>query len=162
MTTKYDFQEEKDDSLDDFIHQRSKILKSILGMLLLEVKARLGLRRNNLRHIEDEEGRLEDLVGGMRTLWNSGALHYTDRDSFLKLQDMSVALRKERREQDLSCWNDVTDVMNNHFISRWEAHQQSTARAKLMKSGGTGGLEKIIEGEFQKKREEFMHDRLKA
>ncbi len=164
MVTKYEIRQEEDviqdESIDEFIHQRTKILKSILGMLLHEVKARLGIRRNNLRRIEDDQGSLEDLVGGMKTLWNAGALKYTYRDSFLKLQSMSDELRREKRDQDISCWNDVVGVMNNHFITRWEAHQQATARARLMKGGG--GLEKIIDGEFQKKKEEFMNDRLKA
>ena len=164
MVTKYDTQksdevEVYDETMDDFIHQRSKILKTILGVLLLEVKSRLGLRKNNIRRIDEDQSRIEDLVGSMRTFWNCNGLKYDDRDVFLKLQGMTDTLRKERREQDVTCWNDVVGVMNNQLLNRWEAHQQTTARARLMQGGG---LEKIIEGEFQKKREEFTNDRLKT
>ena len=149
----------KDESVDDFINQRSEILKTVLGVFLQEIKTRLGLRRNNLRRIDEDINRAEDLMGSMRTMWNSGGGYNIDKESFLKLQNVQDELRKEKREQEVSCWSDVTNVMNNFLLNKWEAHQQTEARARLMKSGG---LDKIIGETFQKKREEFLYDRPEA
>ena len=162
MVTQYDTQQResiKDESVDDFINQRSEILKTVLGIFLQEIKTRLGLRRNNLRRIEEDIDRAEDLVGSMRTQWNAGAGNSIDKESFLKLQGIQDELRKEKREQEVSCWSDVTNVMNNFLLNKWEAHQQTEARARLMNSGG---LDKIIGETFQKKREEFLYDRPEA
>ena len=149
----------KDESVDDFINQRSEILKTVLGVFLQEIKTRLGLRRNNLRRIDEDINRAEDLMGSMRTMWNSGGGYNIDKESFLKLQNVQDELRKEKREQEVSCWSDVTNVMNNFLLNKWEAHQQTEARARLMNSGG---LNKIIEGTFQREKEEFLYDRPEA
>ena len=40
-------------------------------------------------------------------------------------------LEKEKRDQDVTCWNDVVMVMRD-FLTTWEAHEQARARARLL------------------------------
>lgn len=145
-----DFADFKDESLDKFISQRSGILNSKLEVLLQEIQTRLAIRNKNISGVDNDLNKIREIMEGL-----GPRAHYLgdnpEKEAFHKIRKNSFELEKERREQDVSCWNDVVKVMQE-LMNTWEAHEQAIARAKLMKSGG---LEKILEGTYSEKKEDY-------
>ena len=133
----------KDESIDEFIGQRSRILNSKLEILIQEIQARLAIKNKNSGSLDHDIEKVEDMMHEL-----SPKAHYTndsaEKDEFNNLKHTSLELEKEKRDQEVSCWNDVVPVMRD-LLNTWEAHQQSGARAQLLKSKG---LEKIVEESY--------------
>jgi hypothetical protein len=138
----------KDESLDRFIGQRGRILNSKLEVLMQEIWARLAIRNQNIGRLNDDLDKAREAMDAL-----SPRAHYfgdtPEKDAFHRLRESRFELERERREQDVSCWNDVVRVMEE-LMNTWEAHQQTSARAELMKSGG---LEKLLEETYTNKKE---------
>jgi len=150
MNSKYNEYNENavDKSLDDFVHQRSRILNSKLEVLLQEIWTRLAIKNRNIDRINSDSEKLNEIMNGLgKRVYYLG--NTPEKDAFQKFKRSAFDLERERREQDVSCWNDVVKVMQE-LMNTWEAHQQSAARARLMKSGG---LEKILEKTYSEKEE---------
>ena len=133
----------KDESLDKFISHRSSILNSKLEILLKEVQARLAVKHRNTISVDNDIEKVKDIMHELspKAFYINNS---TEKDEFHKLKHKSLELEKERRDQEVSCWNDVVPVMRD-LLNTWEAHQQSSARAQLLKSKG---LEKLIEDSY--------------
>jgi hypothetical protein len=133
----------KDESLDEFVGQRSKILKSKLDVLLQEIWIRLGIKSNNFRKLETD---LSKVHCEMSELNKRACFHgdTTGKEDLQQLRQTELELKKEKREQDVSCWNDVVKVMHE-VLNTWEAHQQSTARVKLLSNKGIDNLLRELE-----------------
>ena len=130
----------KDESLDRFISQRSSILSSKLEILKQEILARFAIKKKNLNKIREDVEKIND---NMQKL-SPKAFYIIDsaeKNEFHKLNHKSLDMEKEKRDQTASCWNDVVPVMRD-LLNTWEAHQQSSARAQLLKSDG---LEETID-----------------
>ena len=138
--------EVKDESLDEFVGQRSKILKSKLDVLMQEIWIRLGIKRNNFHKLETD---LSKVHSEMNDLSKRAYFHgdTTGKEEFNELRQTELELEKEKRDQDVSCWNDVVKVMHE-VLNTWEAHQQSTARAKLLSNKGIDNLLRELEVDF--------------
>jgi len=130
----------KDESLDKFISQRSRILNSKLEILVKEIQARLAVKDRNTHSVGNDIERVNDTMLKL----SSKAFYIndsTEKNEFNNLKHKLLELEKEKRDQETSCWNDVVPVMRD-LLNTWEAHQQSYARAQLLKSKG---LERIVE-----------------
>ncbi|MDD5598590.1 MAG: hypothetical protein PHV82_11650 [Victivallaceae bacterium] len=135
--------EVKDESLDEFVSQRSKILKSKLDVLIQEILIRLGIKSNNLQKLETDLSKVHSEMSGL----SSRAYFHGDttgKEEFQQLRQTELELEKEKREQDVSCWNDVVKVMHE-VLNTWEAHQQSAARARLLNHQGIDSLLEELE-----------------
>ena len=128
----------KDNSLDEFVGQRSKILKSKLDVLLQEIWIRLGIKSQNLNKLDND---LSKVRSQLSDLSNRSYFHgdTSEREEFQQLRQIRLEMEKEQREQDVSCWNDIVKVMHE-VLNTWEAHQQSAARAKLLNSQGIDSI----------------------
>ncbi len=128
----------KDNSLDEFVGQRSKILKSKLDVLLQEIWVRLGIKSQNLNKLDND---LSKVRSQLSDLSNRAYFHGDtgEREEFQQLRQIRFEMEKEQREQDVSCWNDIVKVMHE-VLNTWEAHQQSAARAKLLNSQGIDSI----------------------
>ena len=133
----------KDESLDEFVGQRSKILKSKLDVLIQEILIRLGIKSNNFQKLETD---LSKVHCEMSELSKRAYFHgdTTGKEKFEQLRQTELELKKEKRDQDVSCWNDVVKVMHE-VLNTWEAHQQSSARAKLLSNQGIDSLLRELE-----------------
>ena len=133
----------KDESLDEFVGQRSKILKSKLDVLLQEIWIRLGIKSCNFQKLDTD---LSKVHCEMSELSKRAYFHgdTTGKEDFQQLRQTELELEKEKREQDVSCWNDVVKVMHE-VLNTWEAHQQATARAKLLSNKGIDNLLRELE-----------------
>lgn len=133
----------KDESLDKFISQRSSILSSKLEILKHEILTRFEIKKRNLNQIKEDVERINE---NMQKL--SRKAHYindsAEKNEFHKLKHTSLELEKEKRDQDSSCWNDVVPVMRD-LLNTWEAHQQSSARAQLLKNKG---IEEVVDENY--------------
>jgi hypothetical protein len=124
----------KDESLDKFISQRSSILSSKLEVLMHEILARFAIKKKSLNKISEDVEKINDTLQDL----SPKAFYIADsaeKDEFHKLRHKSLDLEKEKRDHDSSCWNDVVPVVRD-LLNTWEAHQQSSARAQLLKSNG--------------------------
>lgn len=130
----------KDESLDKFISQRSSILNSKLEILVQEIQARLAIKNKNSSSVDHDIEKVKDIMHELSPKANY-INDSAEKDEFNKLKHTSLELEKERRDQDVSCWNDVVPVMRD-LLNTWEAHQQSSARAQLLKKDG---LEEIVD-----------------
>ncbi len=121
---------EVDASLDRFIHQRSRILRTKLEILAAEIMERLRLRRRNQQRIGHQRETVETMLGYL-----AGLSHYHGKESREKgaLYQATFDLDREARDQDVDCWRDVVGVMRD-FLGAWEAHEQTEARAVLLRS----------------------------
>ena len=130
----------KDESLDNFISHRSNILNSKLEILLKEIQARLAVKNRNTISVGNDIEKVKDIMHELspKAFYINNS---TEKDEFHKLKHTSLELEKEKRDQEVSCWNDVVPVMRD-LLNTWEAHQQSSARAQLLKSDG---LEEIVD-----------------
>ena len=136
----------KDESLDEFVGQRSKILKSKLDVLIQEILIRLGIKSNNFNKLETD---LSKVHCEMSELSKRAYFHgdTTGKEEFEQLRQTELELEKEKRDQNVSCWNDVVKVMHE-VLNTWEAHQQSAARAKLLSNQGIDNLLRELEVRF--------------
>jgi len=114
-----------DGSIDQLVGQRTRILQTKLEVFAAEIAERLSIRSRNL----------QSLIYDDLTL--SNALRYFDPTSGIGLFQASFPERlyakrfdigKERREQDVECWRDVSMVMRD-FLVAWESLEQARARA---------------------------------
>jgi hypothetical protein len=117
-----------DSSIDDFIHGRSRILRTKLEVLALEIRERLQIRVNNLERIDKDKIHTSTLLVDL-----DRRAHYLTRQHKEKapFYDQLFKLEQERRLQDVECWRDVVMVMRD-FLYAWEAHEQAKARAVLI------------------------------
>ncbi len=121
-------EDDPDSSLDLFIHLRPKILKSKLEVLASEIRGRLSIRERNLDRIDSDRENLSSLIGEISKMAGYGVRQHSEKD---RLYQKMFDLESERRDQDVSCWKDVVDVMRD-FLTTWEAHEQTKARAMLL------------------------------
>ena len=129
----------KDESLDKFISQRSSILNSKLEILLQEIQARLTIKNKNSSSVDHDLDKVKYLMHRLSPKANYIG-DSSEKDEFNKLKHTSLELEKEKRDQEVSCWNDIVPVMRD-LLNTWEAHQQSSARAQLLKHKG---IEEIV------------------
>ena len=117
------------DSIDQFINQRSRVLDVKLEVFSGEIQERLRIHRNNLGSIL-----YESLLIGSQILEfhpNYGIRRY-DRSLLPALYKKQFDLSKEQRQQDVECWRDVVMVMRD-FLVAWEAREQSQAKTEFLK-----------------------------
>lgn len=112
-------------SIDDFIHGRSRILRTKLEVLACEIRERLQIRVKNLERIDDDKVHTSALLVDL-----DRRAHYLTRQHKEKapFYDQLFKLEQERRLQEVECWRDVVMVMRD-FLYAWEAHEQAKARA---------------------------------
>lgn len=117
--------EMKESSVDDFIHGRTRILKTKLEVLALEIRERFVIRGKNLERIDGEKERVSTMMDDPRFGANYFMVSAEHQSPFLqKLFDLET----HRRSEDVECWRDVVQVMRD-FLMAWEAHEQAKAKA---------------------------------
>lgn len=119
-------------SLDQLFHSKSRILRTTLEVLALEIQARFALWDRNLDRIGREESGLEPLLAQATRLVRY-QLH--DQQDATRLRESLMALSAERREQDIECWRDVVKVMRD-FLYAWDAHEQAKSRSIFLNHAG--------------------------
>ena len=125
----------------------SRILKSKLDVLMQEIWIRLGIKGNNFQKLDTD---LSKVHCEMSELSKRAYFHgdTSGKEDFQQLRQTELELEKEKRDQDVSCWNDVVKVMHE-VLNTWEAHQQSMARAKLLSNQGIDNLLRELEVDFE-------------
>ena len=112
-------------SIDQLLGQRTRILKTKLEVFADEISERLKIRTGNLKSLI-----YDDLLLTNTLLYfepSSGKSLYQAKFPD-RLYGKRFDIEKERREQDVECWRDVTLVMRD-FLAAWEALEQARARA---------------------------------
>jgi hypothetical protein len=123
-------EEASDSSIDDFIHGRSRILRTKLEVLASEIRERLQIRVKNLERIDKDGIHTSAMLVDL-----DRRAHYLTRQHKEKVPfyQQLFKLEQERRLQDVECWRDVVMVMRD-FLYAWEAHEQARAKAVLLKN----------------------------
>lgn len=120
----------KGDSLEQLIHQNSRILNKKLEIISSEIWWRLRIASQNLDSVDRDKA----LVRQMLQRLDSAAL-YQIREH----QDKTILYRKlfdlqtEARSEQVQCWRDVATVMRD-FLYVWEALEHARARARFIEN----------------------------
>jgi len=121
-------------ALDQLLGGKSRILRTKLDVLALEMKERLRIWDRNLERIDHDKERVTELAQRISRLAN---YHFRDHREKSELSEQLVDLETERRSQDVECWRDIVMVMRD-FLAVWEAHEQAKARAIFLDHAGLG------------------------
>jgi hypothetical protein len=118
-------EEASDSSIDDFIHGRSRILRTKLEVLASEIRERLEIRVKNLERVDEDKSRTSKMLASL-----DRSAHYLMRQHKEKAPFYAqlFKLEQERRLQDVECWRDVFMAVQA-FLYVWEAHEQAKAKA---------------------------------
>ncbi len=129
VSTQYHWQQDQkavsDSSVDDFIHGRSRILRTKLEVLASEIRERFEIRTKNLERVDGDKEHISKMLMNL-----DRQAHYLMRQHKEKspFYEQLFKLEQERRLQDVECWRDVVMVMRD-FLYAWEAHEQAKAKA---------------------------------
>lgn len=121
---------EDDHAIDTLIRQRPQILRVKLAVLATQIFERLRIRTANQERLEAEQL----LVSTALLQWDElfGAHRLLDEGSRRFWLEQQAKLSAEVRGQDVDCWRDVAQVMND-FLTAWEALEQSAVRGEFLK-----------------------------
>jgi hypothetical protein len=125
--------------LDSLLYSKSRILRSKLEVLASEIYARLTLWDRNLIRISSDKENVEKLLDQFTRL---ARYHLRDPRDVTRLQDSTLRLEAQRRDEDVQCWRDVVMVMRD-FLEVWEAHEQAKNRSIFINHVGTGNQESL-------------------
>ena len=121
-------------ALDQLLGGKSRILRTKLDVLALEMKERLRIWDRNLERIDRDKERVTEIAERISRLAN---YHFRDHREKSELYEELANLETERRSQDVECWRDIVMVMRD-FLGVWEAHEQAKARAIFLDYAGPG------------------------
>src|SRR5262245_7239680 len=121
-------------ALDNLLHSKSRVLRTKLEVLALEVQARFALWDRNLERIGSEKEQVESLLEQSTRL---ARYHLLESSEVTRLRDSVLQLDSQRRDEDIQCWRDVVLVMRD-FLNSWEAHEQAKSRSIFINHAGTG------------------------
>jgi hypothetical protein len=122
------------DSLEELIHQKSRILGKKLDILAAEIWWRLNIAARNLASINQDKALIEEMIGRLHLAALYHLREHQDKGIFYrKLFDFQT----EARSEQVECWRDVVMIMRD-FLMTWEAHEQAKARAIFIQNVGTG------------------------
>jgi hypothetical protein len=98
--------------LDNFIHGRTRILRTKLEVLASEIRERLVIRVKNLGRIDEDKIHTSEMLVDL-----DKRAHYLTRQHREKapFYNQLFKLGQERRLQDVECWQDVVMVTPADF-----------------------------------------------
>jgi hypothetical protein len=114
-----------DKSLEDLLHQKTRIVNTKLELIALAINERVGIWKHNLKRIEEDNDRLAYMLEKLARAANYGLRTHDEKRVFY---ERIFDLRKQVREEDTECWRDIVLVMRD-FLVAWEAHEQAKAKA---------------------------------
>ena len=123
---------EDSSSLDALMNQKSDTLGTKLDVFLAQLLRRLRLRQENMAGLDYDDCKLGTMINDVR-FQNGGYMGNADR-RIASLEKQGFDIEKEKREQDMECWRDITMVTKDLLIA-WEAYQHSRVKANLLKYG---------------------------
>ena len=121
-------------ALDQLLGGKSRILRTKLDVLALEMSERFRIWDRNLERIDRDKERVTEIAERISRLAN---YHLRDHREKSELYEELANLETERRSQDVECWRDIVMVMRD-FLGVWEAHEQAKARAIFLDYAGPG------------------------
>src|SRR5437867_3991576 len=121
-------------ALDQLLGGKSRILRTKLDVLALEMRERFRIWDRNLERIDRDKERVTEIAERISRLAN---YHLRDHREKSELYEELANLEAERRSQDVECWRDIVMVMRD-FLGVWEAHEQAKARAIFLDYAGPG------------------------
>ena len=126
-------------ALNHLLHSKSRVLRTKLEVLALEVQARFALWDRNLERIGSEKEEVEALLDESTRL---ARYHLLESSEVTRLRESSLQLDSQRRDEDIQCWRDVVLVMRD-FLNAWEVHEQAKSRSIFINNAGTGTEESL-------------------
>jgi hypothetical protein len=121
---------EDNHAIDTLIRQRPRILRVKLAVLATQIFERLRIRTANQEKLSEEQ-----LAASSALLqWDEifGSHRILDEAARRFWLEQQAKLAVEVRAQDVECWRDVAQAMND-FLSAWEALEQSAVRGEFLR-----------------------------
>src|SRR6185369_13748157 len=101
--------------IDNLLHLKSRILRSKLEVLASEIYARLNLWERNLVRINEEKTKVQEIIVNFTRMANYHLREPKDQNLFY---EQIFGLETQRRSEDVECWRDVVNVMQE-FLLAW-------------------------------------------
>ena len=111
--------------LGELFGRRTHILKTKLEVITVELFDRVRIRERNLVAIGDDQEKLNQILG---IVDRQVRYHFRDSREKASFYDRFFDLEREKRDQDVECWRDVTQLMRD-FLEVWEALEQGKSRS---------------------------------
>lgn len=112
-------------NLEVMLHQPVDILRTKLEILASQIVERIHLRKENLHRIGNDERRVYDMLRKL-------VYRVLDARALSPFYEQIFSLAKERREQDVECWRDVTQVLRD-FLYIFGAFEEARSQSELFK-----------------------------
>lgn len=117
-------------SLEEFIYNRTKILKEKLKILLAEMNERLRLKNKAQLDLNHDKSKLEEVMHKIAVQIDQGLRDYKDKDS---IYQKILELNKEKRREDREYWLDNMKILRD-FLETWDSYEQARAKGRLLRS----------------------------
>lgn len=124
--------------MDSIISQRSRILKTKLDVLSVQIVERLRIRARNLEAVLSDDVEIGNQLLGLQGQKRQPP--YTTFTLEPMLHQKRFDLGKERRQIDVECWRDLTQIMRE-FLASWEGFELSRTREQVLFSEAKGGID---------------------
>ncbi len=112
------------DSLDDFLHQPTKILRTKLEVLVIEMFERFNIKSENLKPLDKERITLSSFIDRFGK--------WLPSETFREYRDQLFGVQKEIRKEKSEAWRDVVNVMRD-FLYTWGIYQESKATSIFLR-----------------------------
>lgn len=119
-----------DSFLENLIHQKSKLLKTKLEVLAIEIFSRLEIASQNLARLEDDRVKCDKILLSIGRAANYLLREHKEKGALYKIL---FDIEREKRQERIECWRDIVMVMRD-FLTAWEAHEQSRGRAIFLEN----------------------------
>ena len=133
------YRQESSAPLDNLLHSKSRILRYKLEVLASEICTRLNMWDRNLARIDSDK---ESVEKSLEQVVRLARYHLREHRDITRLQDSTLRLESQRRDEDVQCWRDVVMVMRD-FLESWEAHEQAKNRSIFINHVGAGNQESL-------------------
>lgn len=118
--------------LGRLIGQKSRVLRTKLEILALEMATRFHIRDRNVAGIDENKAQVEEAIANLDRMARYHLREHHEKTIFYRnLFELEV----ERRRQEADCWRDLAMVMKD-FLYAWEGFEQARARLGFFENVG--------------------------
>ncbi len=122
-----------DDSfLDDFVHQKTKLLRTKLEVLAAEVLLRLDVSNRNQQGLDCDRETVRVMLEKLDRQTRYHLREQRDKDVLYR---QMFELQQAKRDESVECWKDIVMVMRD-FLYIWDAHEQAKSRGRFLQDAG--------------------------
>ena len=119
----------KKDPLAQFLSSKREFLNKSLDEVVALINEREQIKDNNIYQIDKDICKVHTKM--LNLSWQKYNINFDTDKAYHKLQQLVMALNREKRSEDVACWKDVTRLKSYLRESIKEAEQEKRKQAIL-------------------------------